>query len=252
MSLITLGLSEIQVGVASTSGTMPSTLTKIGKTYKDTCKIAQSASDVTEHFEEGMSAPEVRKKTKKMPTVEFSIMDADPQTLIDYVGGENVGTEGSPTWGFNGDEIVTNKAIRIKTEQGLWVDIPNGDIEATIDADLSSKGIFLVKFTVTPMAVTSGKALQSYNGGLSLTVTPTSLSFTSAADSTGKTITATSTGNLTYAAAPSDADWLTVTRSGKVATVKVTANANSESRTANVTIVADGLTAIVPVTQAGV
>ena len=33
-------------------------------------------------------------------------------------------------------------------------------------------------------------------------------------------------------------------------TVKVGANANSEARTANVTIIADGLTAVVPVTQA--
>jgi hypothetical protein len=77
------------------------------------------------------------------------------------------------------------------------------------------------------------------------------LSFTNAADSTGQTITATSTGNVTLASKPSADEWLTVTKSGKVVTVKVAANANSESRTANVTIVADGITAVVPVTQAG-
>ena len=61
-SLITLGLCEIQVGEASAAGTMPVSLAKIGKTYKDTCKIAQDAADVTEHYEEGKAAPEVRKK----------------------------------------------------------------------------------------------------------------------------------------------------------------------------------------------
>lgn len=159
-SLITLGLCEIQVGTASAEGVMPDELTKIGKTYKDTCKIAQDASDVTEHYEEGMAAPEVRKKSRKMPTLTFSIMDANVQDLIDYVGGENVGTDESPAWGYNGDEVVANRAIHVETEQGLCFDIPNGDIEAVINADFSASGIFLVDFTVTPMAVTAGKALR--------------------------------------------------------------------------------------------
>lgn len=250
-SLITLGLAEIQVGAASAAGTMPGSLAKIGATYRDTCKVAQAASEVTEHFEEGKSAPKVRKKTKSMPVLNFSIMDPDVQMLIDYIGGSNVGTVEAPKWGFDGSEAVANKAIRVKTEQGLWIDVPNADIEAVINADLSAKGLFMVDFTITPMAVTSGKPIHSYDGTSGLVVSPTSLNFTAAADTVGKTITATSTGNVTYAAAPSNDEWITVTRNLKVVTVKVSANTNSESRTAVVTIVADGLTAYVPVTQAG-
>ena len=159
-SLITLGLCEIQVGEASVAGTMPESLAKIGKTYKDTCKIAQDAADVTEHYEEGKAAPEVRKKSRKMPTLTFSIMDACVQDLVDYVGGENVGELDSPVWGYDGDEVVANKAIKVVTEQGLDFEIPNGDIEAVINADMSAKGIFLVDFTVTPCAVEAGKALR--------------------------------------------------------------------------------------------
>lgn len=160
MSLITLGLAQIKVGKAAPNGTMPTTLTKIGKTYKDTAKIGQDAAEVTEHFEEGKSAPEVRKKQKKIPKLTFSMMDADVQALIDYIGGTNVGTELAPKWGFDGDEIVANKAIFVETEQGLNFEIPNGDIEAVINADMSAKGIFLLDFTVTPLAVTSGKAIR--------------------------------------------------------------------------------------------
>lgn len=159
-NLITLGLCEIQVGEASPSGTMPTTLAKIGKTYKDTAKIAQDSSDVTEHFEEGKAAPEVRRKARKIPVLTFSIMDASIQDLIDYVGGENVGTDAVPKWGYDGNEVVANKAIKVLTEQGLDFEIPNGDIEAVINADLTAAGIFLVDFTVTPMAVSSGKALR--------------------------------------------------------------------------------------------
>ena len=159
-SLITLGLCEIQVGEASVAGTMPVSLTKIGKTYKETCKIAQDRADVTEHYEEGKAAPEVRKKSRKMPTLTFSIMDACVQDLVDYVGGENVGSSEAPVWGYDGDEVVANKAIKVVTEQGLDFEIPNGDIEAVINADMSAKGIFLVDFTVTPCAVSAGKALR--------------------------------------------------------------------------------------------
>lgn len=156
MGLITLGLAQIKVGDAAPNGTMPPELVKIGKTYKDTCKIAQDAADVTEHFEEGKSAPEVRKKSRKIPKVTFSLMDADVQMLANYVGGEATGGK----WTFDGDELVAEKAVFIETEQGLNFEIPNGDIEAVINADMSAKGIFLVDFTVTPLAVSSGKAIR--------------------------------------------------------------------------------------------
>ena len=156
-SLITLGLCEIKVGTAAPGGTMPTEMSKIGKTYKDTCKIAQDAADVTEHYEEGMAAPEVRKKARKIPRLTFSIMDANVDDLVAYVGGEKIN---DTNWGYDGNEVVANKAIFVKTEQGLDFEIPNGDIEAVINADMSAKGIFLVDFTVTPMAVSAGKALK--------------------------------------------------------------------------------------------
>lgn len=157
-SVITIGLAKISVGAAATSGTMPTSLEKIGKVYKDSCKIAQDAAEVTEHFEEGKSAPEIRKKSKKVPKVTFSLMDCDPATLVKYIGGETVNTNG---WGFNGDEITANVAMKIESEQGLDFCIPNADVEAVINADMSAKGIFLVDFTVTPCAVTAGKAISA-------------------------------------------------------------------------------------------
>ncbi len=39
--------------------------------------------------------------------------------------------------------------------------IPNASIEAVINSDMSSKGIFLVDFTVTPLAVDTGGAIRA-------------------------------------------------------------------------------------------
>lgn len=167
--MVTLGLSEILVGAASEAGTMPqeSDMTKLGKTYKDTAKFSQEASEVTEHFEEGRAAPEVRKKSKKIPKLTFSIMDADIDALVKYVGGTKVDKSGSGNgktrWAFDGSEQVDNRSILVKTEQGLYFEMPNADIEAVVNADMSAKGIFLVEFTVTPLAVKDGKALRAYD-----------------------------------------------------------------------------------------
>lgn len=165
--IITLGLSEIMVGTAAPNGVMPqvSTLKKIGKTYKDTAKMTQEGSEVTEHFEEGNAIPVVRKVSKKPPKFTFSIMDADIDTLVEYVGGTKVAKSGSgkTKWAFDGSETVANKAFLIKSEQGLWFEMPNASIEATINADFSAKGIFLVDFVVTPTSVAEGKGLRAYD-----------------------------------------------------------------------------------------
>lgn len=165
--IVTLGLTEIMVGAAAPNGTMPaiSTMKKIGKTYRDTAKLSQDASEVTEHFEEGNAIPVVRRVSKKSPKLTFSIMDADIDTLVEYVGGTKIQKSGSEKtkWAFDGSETVQNKAILVKSEQGLWFEMPNASIEAVINADMSAKGIFLVDFTVTPLAVERGKGLRSYN-----------------------------------------------------------------------------------------
>jgi len=157
---ITLGLCQILVADANAAGTMPakSSMTKIGKTYKDTANINQDAADVTEHFEEGKSAPEVRKKSKKIPKVTFSLMNPDPAMLAAYVGGA---VDNNGDWGYDGDEVTANKAVYVETEQGLDFAIPNGDIEAVINGALSASGIVLVDFTVTPCAVSAGKAIRA-------------------------------------------------------------------------------------------
>ena len=59
MGVISLGLAEIQVGAIAADGGEASTYSKIGKTYEKTCKLTQDKADVTEHYEEGQSAPEV-------------------------------------------------------------------------------------------------------------------------------------------------------------------------------------------------
>lgn len=151
MSLISLGLSEIQVGQIAADGGEATSYTKIGKTYQNTCKLQQETGDVTEHYEEGQAAPEVRKKKKKVPVLTFSIMDPDPTFLEAYLGGTTTGTGDDMEWSWSDTAEEIEASIRAIPEVGLVYTIPRGDIEAVLNADMSSQGINLVDFTVTPL-----------------------------------------------------------------------------------------------------
>lgn len=154
MGVISLGLSEIQVGDIAADGGCATVFKKIGKTYQNTCKISQDSADVTEHYEEGQSAPEVRKKKKKVPVLAFSIMDPDTTFLEAYLGGTVTGDGDDAEWGWEDTDENIEASIRVIPETGLVFTIPRADIEAVLNVDASSQGITLVDFTVTPLKPT--------------------------------------------------------------------------------------------------
>ncbi len=140
-TLFTYGLSEVQFNG-----------TKVGMTYKDSCKMTQDAPDITEHFEEGHTSPAVLEETKKTPKLEFSIMNPDAQFLQTHLGGTYDST--TKTWSFDGTETVTEGKWDVITKKGLDFTINRGKANATIDFDISDKGLLLVKFVVTPLQPT--------------------------------------------------------------------------------------------------
>lgn len=166
--MITIGLKYVLVGDAIVNKTKSEILAyingnswsckKIGKVYQDTAQINQDAAEVTEHYEEGAAAPEVRKKKRKVPAARFSIMNPNANHLAAYVGGEVVDTAG---WGEDGTEKVQNKCVILVAEEGLAFVIPNGDIDALLTGNLSASGILLMDVTVTPLTNT-GKSIYAY------------------------------------------------------------------------------------------
>ena len=174
MSMITIGLKNVLVGTAITDKTAAqiraavnaASFTKIGKVYQDTAQISQDAAEVTEHFEEGKSAPEVRRKKRKIPAAKFSIMNPSGLHLTNYEGGDAVDTAG---WGTDGSEAVANKCIILVAEQGLTFVIPNADIDAVLNGNLSASGILLLEVTVTPLT-NAGKSIYAFPSSM-ITVT---------------------------------------------------------------------------------
>lgn len=141
-TLFTYGLAEIQFEGA-----------KVGMTYKDTAKMTQDDPEVTEHFEEGKASPAVSIDTKKIPKLEFAIMNPDAQFLQTHLGGTYDST--TKTWSFDGSEVVADGKWVVLPKKGFEsITINKGKAVAKIDFDISDKGILLIRFVVTPLTPT--------------------------------------------------------------------------------------------------
>lgn len=244
-----VGLAEIQFGKASRVGFMPAVMEKLGIVYQDTCKVTQDEPETTEHFEEGASVPFLSFVKRKPPKVTFSIVVDSLELMQRLLGGVLVGD----SW-VDGARLAGNMAIRIISQQGLMINIPNSAIKGKINWDVSSKGVFQVDVEATPQTVDTGKhfSVEWLEGNLKLD--KPILEFAKELSSTGLTVTASDekpVTSITAVAVGTASTWITpVSVSGAVATIKVTAN-TGEERSGKVMITANGKAAYVTVAQAG-
>ncbi len=200
--------------------------------------------------------PEIKENTAKLTPTKGTKTEAKQE------GGETVDVRFSKnSFMFECEVFVKKGDVRpIEDEDGLIVDdyalrlTPEDEetegflIECatvSVEESWSSADGKLLKYNFDVKKPAAGKMVKPYSG---LGVSPKMLDFTKDADTTGKTITATATGSVT---ASSSESWATTSVSGKVVTVKVTANSGA-ARTAVVTVKADGKQATVSVYQAGV
>jgi hypothetical protein len=228
MAVLSWGKPYLEFGV-SVGGAQAASFTAMPTPKEQSTQLTTTKGDKVEAKEEGGAVVDSKTKAGTSSLV-FDlfvkkgfvkpIQDIDGVVAGDY--SIRLTPEDPETEGF----VMDNCSVSV---EDLWSAEDGGTVRYTFDGKKPASGAIRKPYIAGP-----------------LVVTPTSLSFTSAADATGKTITATATGTVT---ATSDSGWATVTVVGAVATVKVTENTGA-SRTANITINADGKTKIVACTQA--
>lgn len=256
----TIGLSKIEIGDIALDGDMGSNLEQLGYTYKDTCTMTQEDPEENDFYAEEEDDPVKSISKAGKISFNFSLMNPSPEAMVSLMGGtaskSSQGLTDNDTWNAPNTSVQIEKSVKITPVTGYTISVPRMKIVAKINAEFKKSGIFLVEVAGTVLApekngVSKLSAVAASEAALS--VSPTSLSWaTAAADSTGKTVTASSTGNVTAASVTEGCDWVTsVTYTGKVVTVKVAANANTDSRSTTLYITADNKTVAVPITQAG-
>lgn len=106
------------------------------------------------------------------------------------------------------------------------------------------------KITATEVGgvITAVSIVEESVDGVSISASPSSLSFVA---SSAEDAEVSVSGATSITSANGNRSWLTVTYTGTTVTVAAADNSNTSARSGKVTIVANGETLIVPVTQAG-
>lgn len=149
-SIITLGLSKIEVGAIAVDGGMGTNLASLGYTYQDTCKMTQEDPETTDHYAEEVDDPVVSISRAGKTLFNFSIMNPTVTVLADMLGG--TADETAETWSAPAKFPTVEKSVKITPEQGLKFDIPRMRLTAKINAEFSKKGILLIEVAGTVMA----------------------------------------------------------------------------------------------------
>jgi hypothetical protein len=222
------GKMKVEIAPIASTGTI-GTYAEVFTPVQGSFALNVEEGDKLEAFIEGGERIAVRSSANKY-SFEFQvyITDALPKPIADV------------------DGVITDEyAIRVVPENSSLTGFLMERAAVSVTETFTSGEGHRATYAFEALKPETGAMLKPY---LPLEVTPKALSFTSAADNTGKTITATASGTVT---AVSGQSWATVTVSGNAATVKVAANSGA-ARTANITLSADGKQAVVTVTQAGV
>lgn len=150
--MIIQGCKQVSIGTAAANGTMPAQLAKIGKVYKDSFEIIQDKAEKTPHYEEGKLFAAATVFEGKSIGIKFELI-ADAVEILELIGGET--TAGA--WGIN-ESIQFENAVKVETEQGMDITIPNAVGVATLIGKLTKKDLLRVAVEMDPQAVSAGKA----------------------------------------------------------------------------------------------
>lgn len=152
-SLVTLGLSSIEVAPILGDGSIGTAWTGLCLTYEDSCSMSEEDPTTQEFYCEESDDPVVSSTKRGKLTLNFSVMDADPDALVNLLGGTTSGT--SPVVWESPDLIpVIERSIKITPKQGLTFKIPRASISAKLNSQFSKKGLFLIDVVATVLKPT--------------------------------------------------------------------------------------------------
>ena len=229
MAILSWGKDRIQHS-ESVAGAPTGVWNELDTPKEDTTKLTPTAGTVTEAKEEGGEVVDSR-STKNSYELEFDLFVK----------------KGTPRPFDDNDGVIPGEhAFRVIPEDESCEGIQIDRATLRVEESYSTAEGKMLHYVAKVLKPASGKMVKPYTAN-SLILSKSKLYFDSAADSTGKQVTASSTGNIS--AVNSNESWCTVTKSGKTATIKVTANESNAPRTAIVLITADDVDGIVEVTQ---
>lgn len=148
----TYGLKSIKSAEPSADGTMPTALTELCKTYRDSCEFIEEEANITEEFSDQEDDPIMIFSEKGTKSIRFSTFDYSPETLTKLKGGTVVDGQ----WAEPSSTPEIYQAIEIVTNTNLPFHFPKCRVLARFNTRLVKNGLSLLEVTLRPVSPGDG------------------------------------------------------------------------------------------------
>lgn len=139
-----LGLSKIELADIGADGT-PGLYETFGLTHEGSCTMVDEDPTTQDFYCEEEDDPVVSISKRGKTTINFSVMNASPETMKKAFGGEVK----DGTWEAPEKMPVIEKAVKITPELGCTFEVPRASLVAKMNGTFSKTGIFLVDIVLT-------------------------------------------------------------------------------------------------------
>lgn len=139
-----LGLTKIELADIGADGTLGQYET-LGLTHEGSCTMVDEDPTTQDFYCEEEDDPVVSISKRGKTTINFSVMNASPETMAKVFGG----TTKDGVWEAPEKMPVIEKAARITPQLGCTFEVPRASLVAKMNGTFSKTGIFLVDIVLT-------------------------------------------------------------------------------------------------------
>ena len=151
----TFGLKSIKIGEIAADGGMGTSLSVLGVTDEGSATFTKAEDTTKEFFCEESDDPIETVTKKGITSLEWSIVDFSPVTLVKVLGGTvDTTVPATPVWEAPDSAAVIEKSIEFITKTDVKVQIVRAKISASMDWKLGKEAIGVVKIKATVMMPT--------------------------------------------------------------------------------------------------
>lgn len=142
-----IGVKDIKAGAIGSGGTMGTSLTSVGKIYKDTASLVEAAPTVTRHYTEGSKYPFLATLVAGETPLKFTIVDTSAAVLAQWLGG----SVNTTSWLAGLDQFSQELSLEVDGAMGVNIEIARAMVYGTINWNMSRTEIAKIEITAEIM-----------------------------------------------------------------------------------------------------
>jgi hypothetical protein len=152
MARVAFGIKSMKVGGIDETTGLPTSLTDVGRIYRDTGSWTEEDGPETMHYAEREQDPVITIREQGVETLNFSLMDTPADVLVLWAGGTVTEVVDEPdVWNKPRAPVNIEKSIEIETDDGTVFTIHRAKIYAKRNLTPTRNGIFLLEISARPL-----------------------------------------------------------------------------------------------------